>query len=82
MYLEKLKNCKPEEIRKLHKIGAKLEKVTVTIPSSEEQEEARKIIEGILPPEEGIVYMPYVWTVLFALEYMEKKGLKPDDFDV
>lgn len=82
MYLQKLKNLKPEEIRKLHRIGAKLENFKPTIPSSAEQEDARKIIEKILPPEEGIVHMPYVWTVLFALEYMEKNGLTLDDFDV
>ncbi|MCM1127052.1 MAG: hypothetical protein NC429_11340 [Lachnospiraceae bacterium] len=67
------KDFKEKEIRELHKIGKQLENVDVKIPSIEEQEEAKKIIEQILPPKDkGYVTMNYVRDVLIGLGYAEK----------
>lgn len=64
-----LKNLTPERIRELNEQGKQLENVTVKILSHEEKQEAKTIIEKILPPKEkGYVTMGYVQNVLFALE--------------
>ncbi len=62
---------KPEWIRELNEVGKQLENVTVKIPSLDDQQKARDIIEQILPPEEGRVTMEYVRRVLIALQYAE-----------
>lgn len=65
------KDFHPEWIRKLSKVGKQLQDVTVKIPSLAEQQEAKDIIEQILPPEKGHVTMEYVRSVLIGLEYAE-----------
>lgn len=62
---------KPGWIRELNEVSKKLQNITVKIPSSEEQKQAKSIIEQILPPEEGQVTMEYVRHVLIALAYAE-----------
>ena len=66
-----LKGCEPEQIRALNEIGKQLRnfpEIKVGTPSAEEQEKAKKIIEQILPPSDaGRVNMPYVCSVLSAL---------------
>lgn len=64
-------NFKPKWIRELNEVYKQLENVTVKIPSSEEQKKTKRIIEKILPPEEGEVTMEYTRHVLIALEYAE-----------
>lgn len=66
------KNFKPEWIRELNDIGTQLQDVTVRIPSDVEQQEAKAIIEEILPPDQGSVNMPYVRNVLIAYKYAEE----------
>lgn len=65
-----LMDCKPEWIRVLNEIGKQLQNIEVRIPSTQEQEEAKEIIEQILPPSDaGRVNLPYVRSVLIAFEY-------------
>ena len=45
------KDFKPEWIRELKDVSKQLQDVTVKIPSLAEQQEAKYIIEQILPPE-------------------------------
>ena len=65
------KDFKPEWIRELKDVSKQLQDVTVKIPSLAEQQEAKDIIEQILPPEEGYVNMGYVRDVLIGLRYAE-----------
>lgn len=62
---------KPEWIKELNEVSKQLQDVTVRIPSAAEQQEAKGIIEQILPPEESYVIMGYVRNVLIGLEYAE-----------
>lgn len=65
-----LKDCKPEWIEVLNKIGKQLQDIEVRIPSTQEQEEAKKIIEQILPPPgTGRVHQQYARNVLMGFEY-------------
>lgn len=65
-----LEKCNPEQIWTLNEIGKQLQDVDVRIPSTQEQEEAKKIIEQILPPADaGRVNLPYVRSVLIAFQY-------------
>ena len=65
------KDFAPEWIRKLYEVGKQLQGVSVEIPSDAEQQEAKNIIEQILPPKEGHVIMGYVRNVLIGLRYAE-----------
>lgn len=62
---------KPQWIRELNEVGKQLQDVTVKIPSLAEQQETKDIIEQILPPEKGYVFMGFVRNVLIGLEYAE-----------
>lgn len=65
-----LENFKPEWIRALNDVGKQLQNITVAIPSADEQQKAKHIIERILPPaDQGYVTMEYTRNVLIALEY-------------
>lgn len=68
---ELTKDFKPEWIRELNEVGKQLENVTVKLPSRDDLERAKVIIENILPPQHGEVTMGYVRNVLLGLEYAE-----------
>lgn len=63
-----MKDLKPAWVQELNEIGKRLENVDIRIPSFDEQLEAKETLEQILPGI-GQVTLPYVRSVLIALEY-------------
>ena len=72
MNLNILNTLTPENIRTLNEIGKRLQDISIHIPSNADQQAGKKIIERILPPAgDGRVTLPYVRSVLTALDHAE-----------